>query len=157
MRRSTAPTALILSRQGLKTLEPRAEERISRGGYIAHEPPGTPNVCLLATGSEVGTCIEAAEVLASQGVAARVVSLPCRERFATQPQAYRDEVCPPDMPKVSVEAALTIGWERWTGTDGLQLGIDRFGASAPASVLAEQFGFTAQSISSKVRAFLSGR
>jgi transketolase len=157
LRRSKAPTALILSRQGLKTMAPRSEDMLSKGGYVAHDSDGEADVCLLATGSEVGTCIEAAQVLARHGVAARVVSLPCRERFAKQSKAYQDEVCPPSVPKVSVEAALTIGWERWTGTDGLQLGIDRFGASAPASVLAEQFGFTPDIISSKVRDFLSAR
>ncbi len=157
LRNRQGPTVLVLSRQGLPVLDPAATASASRGGYTLRRERCTLRVCILATGSEVATSLEAAERLEERGIGSRVVSLPCRERFLAQPAAYRDAVLPPGVPRVSVEAGVTLGWERWTGPDGLQIGIDRFGASAPAAVLAEKYGFTGEAIAERIERFLSAR
>lgn len=147
LNRADGPVALVLTRQGVPTL-PKAD--IGQGGYVVSD--GT-DVTLIGTGSEVGTCVEAAEHLRSEGVSARVVSLPCWELFAQQSDEYRNEVLG-DLPRVSVEAAATFGWDSIVGPEGLSIGIDHFGASAPAGVLAEQFGFTGEAVASRVMAHL---
>jgi transketolase len=111
-------------------------------------------VVLIATGSEVATALDAAEVLEKRGIATQVVSMPCRELFSEQDVSYRNAVLPPSLPRVSIEAAVTLGWERWIGDTGLAIGIDRFGASAPDKVLAEKFGFTASAIADRVERWL---
>ena len=119
------PTALILSRQNLPVLEGTAGgDRVARGGYVLHDPEGAPQVVLVATGSEVWVCVDAAAALAAAGVAARVVSLPCWELFALQSEEYRASVLPPGLPTLSVEAATTFGWDRYADDS---LGIDHFG------------------------------
>jgi transketolase len=138
---NSGPTALILTRQGLPVSD-QDTTGAARGGYVIHGSEQTPDVCLLATGSEVATCIDAARLLSERGVAARVVSLPCRERFWKQDASYKDDVLPPGIPRVSVEAGVTLGWERWTGETAAHIGIDTYGHSAPASVIAEKLGFT---------------
>jgi len=135
------PTSLILTRQGLPISDQDTGDAV-HGGYVIRDTDGAPDVCLLATGSEVATCIDAAANLADRGIAARVVSLPCRERFWKQPATYRDSVLPPGIPRVSVEAGVTLGWERWTGENAAHVGIDTYGHSAPAAVIAEKLGFT---------------
>jgi transketolase len=110
-------------------------------------------VTLIATGSEVSTAVGAADLLEGDGVSARVVSLPCWELFQAQPADYRREILG-SSPRVSIEAAATFGWEQIVGQDGLVLGIDHFGASAPAEVIAEQFGFTPDAVAAKVKAHL---
>ncbi|MFZ0014418.1 MAG: transketolase [Acidimicrobiia bacterium] len=147
LNRADGPVALILTRQGVPTL-PRGE--VAKGGYLAR--PGD-DVTLIATGSEVATALGAADLLESDGVSARVVSLPCWELFEAQDPSYRDEVLGA-LPRVSIEAASTFGWERIVGADGLSLGIDHFGASAPAGVLAEEFGFTPEAVAAKVKSHL---
>jgi transketolase len=107
---------------------------------------------MIATGSEVAPTLGAAELLAGEGLSARVVSLPCWELFLQQPAAYQQEVLGTG-PRVSVEAAATFGWDRFVG-DGLMIGIDHFGASAPDSVIAEKLGFTPDAIASRVRSHL---
>ena len=106
-------------------------------------------MCLLATGSEVSLCLGAAERLAEEGIAARVVSLPCRELFLEQDEAYRSAVLPAGVPRLSVEAGSTLGWERWIGAEGEAVGIDTYGWSAPAQVIAEQIGFTPAAIAAR--------
>ena len=102
---------------------------------------------LLATGSEVHLALEARRRLEAEGIPTRVVSMPSWEIFAAQPQAYRDEVLPkPIRTRIAIEAGVTLGWERWVGSDGACLGIDHFGASAPAETLFEKFGLTAARI-----------
>ena len=155
--RSDGPTALILTRQGLPTLDPDQASEAYRGGYVVSPAKGAPQVCLLATGSEVPTCMDAQQELASRGIAASVVSLPCRELFLEQDAGYRASVLPAGVPRLSVEAALTLGWERWTGTDGAQHGIDDFGHSAPAEVIAEKLGFTGAAIADKAAALIAAR
>jgi transketolase len=149
LNRTDGPVALILTRQDVPTL-PKGD--LARGGYVVRE--GT-DVTLIATGSEVSPSLGAADLLADDGISARVVSLPSWELFDQQPNEYRSEVLG-SAPRVSVEAASVFGWERIVGPDGLSIGIDRFGASAPAEVLAEQFGFTPEAIAGKVKTFLEG-
>ena len=157
----TGPTVLSLSRQGLPELErdpagDSAGENVLRGGYTVWQGGGEPDVILMATGSEVGVTLAAGQALHKDGRAVRVVSLPCWEVFLEQEQAYRDAVLPPGCgQRVSVEAGVTFGWERFTGDLGIQIGIDRFGASAPAEDLARDYGLTTEAIVERVRAYLS--
>ncbi|MFQ5523574.1 MAG: transketolase [Acidimicrobiia bacterium] len=149
LNRSDGPVALVLTRQGVPTLE-RATGGVGRGGYVVKE--GT-DVTLIATGSEVSLALDTADLLDGDGISARVVSLPCWELFFAQAKAYRNDVLG-DAPRVSIEAAATFGWERIVGADGLSIGINRFGASAPAADLAHHFGFTPQSVAERVRRHL---
>jgi transketolase len=148
MERNEGPTVLALSRQKLPVLDrtihgPTAGLR--RGGYVLHDPAGEADGILLATGSEVHIALEAATLLAAEGLRARVVSLPSWELFDAQPASYRDEVLPPTLTaRVAIEAAATFGWSRYVGTAGAVLGLDHFGASAPAEVLYREFGLTAE-------------
>ena len=151
--RDHGPTSIILSRQGLPVLDRERlapAEMASRGGYVLRDADGAPDVCLLGTGSEVALCMDAADLLAARGIRARVVSMPCRELFLQQDASYRDEVLPPGVCRVSVEAAVTLGWERWIGADGEAVGIDTFGWSAPADVIAEKIGFTPEALADRV-------
>ncbi len=145
--RQDGPVALALTRQKLPVLAGTAEKArdgVQRGGYILREArDGTPDLILMATGSELQLAFVAAEALEKDGIATRVVSLPCWERFDAQDQAYRDEVLPPSVRKrVSVEVGVSLGWERWVGDEGAIIGLDHFGASAPAGTIFEHFGFT---------------
>jgi len=154
--RRSGPAALALSRQAVPTLDRSgtgaaalgSADGVARGGYILAEAgSGLPDVILIATGSEVSIALAARETLEAAGTPTRVVSLPCWEWFAEQQDAYRQEVLPPRVrARVSVEAAATFGWERFTGDMGASLGIDHFGASAPADILYEQFGLTADRV-----------
>jgi len=144
---SSGPVALAFTRQKLPTLagtKDGAREGVRRGGYILREASsGTPELILIGTGSELQLCFTAAESLEADGIPTRVVSLPCWERFDAQDQAYRDRVLPPAVRKrVSVEAGVSMGWERWVGDEGAIIGIDHFGASAPAGTIFKEFGFT---------------
>jgi transketolase len=140
------PWALILSRQKLPYLGDRKAD-VARGGYVLVDTERTPDLILIATGSEVTLAVQAASLLKQQGMEARVVSLPCWELFEAQPQSYRDSVLPPDVTaRMSIEAGATLGWERWVGTRGYAYGIDHFGTSAPASAIAKEYGFTPEHI-----------
>jgi transketolase len=144
---SGGPVALALTRQKLPTLagtKEHAREGVRRGGYVLREASGgEPQLILIGTGSELQLCAAAAEALEADGIPTRVVSLPCWERFDAQDQAYRDRVLPPAVRKrVSVEAGVSLGWERWVGDEGAIIGIDHFGASAPAGTIFKEFGFT---------------
>lgn len=151
LNRLDGPVALILSRQDLPTLEP-VESGVSRGGYIIRDGA---DATILATGSEVHVALEASDILTKSGVDARVVSLPCWELFELQDDQYREDVLGV-APRVSVEAAATFGWDRFVGPDGLTIGIDHFGSSAPDTVLAEKFGLTGDAISQRVLDYLGG-
>jgi transketolase len=145
------PVALCLTRQGLPIIDRSkygAAEGLARGAYVLADAQGkTPEIILIASGSEVAPALEAYEKLAGEGVAARLVSMPSWDLFERQPQSYRDEVLPPDVTaRLAIEAASPFGWERYIGTKGDVIGMKRFGASAPAKVLAERFGFTAANI-----------
>jgi transketolase len=141
------PAALVLSRQALPTLDRTRyapASGLSKGAYILAEAPGgTPEVLLLATGSEVSLCLAAFERLIAEGVQARVVSMPSWELFERQSQAYREEVIPPHVAaRISVEQAATTGWDRYVGPAGMSIGMNTFGASAPLKALQKKFGFT---------------
>jgi transketolase len=159
---SQVPSVIALTRQGLPPLGDKPADAVERGAYVVHRagPVGAatamPDVVLLATGSEVQLCLGAADQLAAEGVAARVVSMPSWERFAAQDASYRDEVLPPTVrARVAVEAAAPFGWERWVGDAGRIIGMERFGASAPAEVLFERFGFTPDRVADVAREVLA--
>ena len=124
---------------------------VRRGGYVRRQ--GTDAV-LVATGSEVWVAEAGAELLATDGIALRVVSLPCREAFAQQDDEYRRSVLGVDLPVASLEAAVTFGWEEMTGPDGLRIGVDHFGVSAPWQVIAENWGFTPEAVAARIREWL---
>ena len=145
------PVALCLTRQGLPIIDRSkygAAEGLAKGAYVLADSPGkTPQIILIASGSEVAPALQAYEKLAAEGVGARLVSMPSWDLFEKQPQSYRDEVLPPDVTaRLAIEAAAPFGWERYIGTKGDVIGMKRFGASAPAKVLAEKFGFTSANI-----------
>jgi transketolase len=150
------PTALVLSRQGVPTWNPSAvpHDAIERGAYVlrySYKEP-EPDLILISTGTEVHICARAADILESEGIATRVVSMPCMEHFADQDAGYRDEVLPPSCrARVSLEAAATFGWHRWIGDLGEAIGMETFGASAPASALYKHFGFTPERVSETAR------
>lgn len=152
------PSVLALTRQGLPTLrtEHEAENLSARGGYILREADGgAPKVVLLATGSEVSIAVEARETLQAEGIATRVVSLPCWTLFDEQDDAYQTEVLGGDSAvRVSIEAGTTFGWARYVGTQGASIGIDQFGASAPAKELYTHFGVTAEAVVKAAKARL---
>ena len=125
---------------------------MARGGYIVKE--GTDAI-LVATGSELWLALAVAGRLAGE-VSLRVVSMPCVEAFAAQDEGYRDEIVGGGSPVASLEAGVTSGWKAITGRAGLNLGVDRFGASAPAAVVAEKLGFTPEAVSARIEAWLSG-
>ena len=156
LERHDGPVALALTRQKLPTLAGTAEGArtgVARGGYVLREASGgTPQLITIGTGSELQLAFAAAEALESEGIPTRVVSLPCWERFEAQDQAYRDSVLPPSVRKrVSVEIGVSLGWERWVGDEGAIIGLDHFGASAPAGTIFEHFGFTADRVTDVAR------
>jgi transketolase len=152
------PAALALTRQGLPILEPTEALRagVRRGGYVLREAEGgAPELVLIATGSELGVALGAAELLAAEGVRARVVSMPSTDIFDEQDAAYRDAVLPPELrARIAIEAASSYGWRRYVGDAGDIVAIDHFGASAPAARLFEEFGFTPEAVAARARALL---
>jgi transketolase len=158
LRSTDRPTALALSRQGLPVWDPAhvPDDAIERGAYVLHETAGgAPEVVLMGTGSEVHVAHDAAKLLEADGIRVRLVSMPCLDRFAEQDRSYRDEVIPPGVrARVAVEAASPLGWHRWVGEDGDVVAMEGFGASAPAKVLYEHFGFTGEAVAQRARAVL---
>jgi transketolase len=149
------PTALCLTRQNLPVLDPTSVVGAERGGYVLVDSSGgaaEPQVILIATGSEVQLAVAAAERLTADGVAARVVSMPCREWFDAQDEGYRNEVLPPAVrARVSVEAGIAMPWRDLVGDAGESVSLEHFGASAPYQVLFEQFGITADAVVAAAR------
>ncbi|MEO8201292.1 MAG: transketolase [Gemmatimonadota bacterium] len=146
--RTTGPTAMALTRQKLTIIDRSkyaSAEGARRGGYVLFDPPGGAQGILIATGSEVHIALAASESLLTQGIRARVVSLPSWELFEAQSEDYRNAVLPPPLKaRVSIEAATTFGWSRYVGDHGASIGVDHFGASAPAEALYAEFGITAE-------------
>ena len=140
------PVALVLTRQKLGFIDRSkygSASGVTRGAYVLSDSPGgAPQVVLLSSGSEVALIIEAQQKLEQQGVRARVVSMPSHEIFAAQDQEYRDSVLPPGIKRVSIEASHPMSWQRWVGSDGVAMGLQRFGASAPYKELYEHLGLT---------------
>lgn len=150
------PSALILSRQNIASKETSAYDAL-HGAYVVRDGGKTPDVLLMASGSELPVTLAAADILKEEGIQARVVSVLSMEVFEEQDTAYKESVMPPALRKrVAVEAGTTLSWHRYTGLDGKVIGIDRFGASAPGNVLFEKFGFTAPRIAESARELLAG-
>ena len=150
------PCALVCSRQGMPIIDPDTipDDAIEKGAYVLRDAANgdDPEVILIGTGAEVGLCVDAAEKLEADGVATRVVSMPCWDRFVEAGQEYQDQVLPPSVrARVSVEAAATIGWDRWVGPDGASIGMTGFGASGPADELFEHFGFTPEKVAERAK------
>jgi transketolase len=147
--RRDGPTCLALTRQGVPH-QARGQDTlgaIRRGGYVLRDGGGTPELVLVATGSEVALAVGAAEVLAGEGRSVRVVSMPCVELFEAQPAEWRESVLPAAVTaRVVIEAGVTATWWRIAGPAGRVIGIDRFGESAPAKQLFEHFGFTVDNV-----------
>ena len=166
LQRQDGPTALALSRQNLpvlnrNTLTPATHA--AKGAYNLWQHPqltpnDTPDIIIIATGSEVAISLEAAQTLQTENIKARLVSMPSWELFEAQPQEYRDTILPPNQrTRLSVEAGATNGWSRYTGLDGANLGMTTYGASAPGPVLMQQFGFTPTHIADAARKLLQGQ
>ena len=154
--RRDGPTSLILSRQALPAMARSAAQAadIARGGYVLSDCDGAPDCLLIATGSEVALAMDAAKGLTEQGRRVRVVSMPCTDLFDMQPQQYRDSVLLPGVPAVAIEAGVRDGWWRYVSGRGAVIGIDSFGASAPAKKLFEHFGFTRDNVIRTVQGLL---
>ena len=149
----STPTALILTRQGLPVpASPPDRGLVAKGAYVRR--PGT-DLVLVATGSEVPLAEQVADRLADRGISARVVSMPCAEIFLDQDAAYQADVLGRGLPIASIEAGVTFGWERFTGTEGLRIGIDRFGLSAPAGDIAQELGLTPEAVEERVVGWLA--
>ncbi|ARJ67375.1 transketolase [Magnetospirillum sp. ME-1] len=153
---ATGPSVFALSRQNLPTLRTTHtdENLTAKGAYVISDAKGKRQVTLIATGSEVSLAIEAQKLLAESGIAAAVVSMPCWELFERQPKEYRSSVLGEGTVRVAVEALGTFGWERWTGENGAVIGMNGFGASAPAEKLYEHFGITARAVADAAQARL---
>lgn len=157
------PSILALSRQGLPQLRgsddadwTSASNRCARGGYRLRAAKADRKVVIVASGSEVSLAMECADRLEAEGIGADVISMVSTDLFDRQDDSYKADILPANTLKVSIEAGSTLGWERYTGNDGLNIGLDRFGASAPASDLFEYFGFTADAIVPKIQNKLNG-
>jgi len=153
-----APVALILSRQNLPVLDRKqypSAVALAKGGYILADTDGAPEVILIGSGSEVHICLEARERLAKKGVAARVVSMPSWELFERASKNYRDKVLPTNVTaRVAVEAGISMGWERYVGSQGAVIGINRFGASAPGGTIMQKYGMKASAVVAKAMALV---
>jgi transketolase len=153
------PTAMVLTRQGLPTLDREklgAASGVAQGGYILADSEGEPEVILIGTGSEIGICLEAHQQLTKEGIKTRVVSMPCCELFDEQDGAYRDRVLPPNVTaRVAVEAGIRQCWDRYLGFAGRFVGMSSFGASGPFEQLYEKFGITAANTVAEAKAALA--
>jgi transketolase len=157
---SDKPAVLIFTRQNLPVLDGSTvqgglaglREGVARGGYVLADSDGAPQVILLGSGSEVHIAHAAYKTLTAQGVKARLVSLPCWELFEEQDQAYRDSVLPPSVTaRVSIEAGVTLGWQKWVGSQGIAIGVDKFGASAPYQKIYEEYGLTPDAVAAAAK------
>ncbi|MEN6489890.1 MAG: transketolase C-terminal domain-containing protein, partial [Smithella sp.] len=157
--KTNGPTVLVFSRQNLPVLDRAVcapADNTRQGGYILWESAPRPDLILIATGSEVAVTLTAARKLAADGVKVRVVSMPCWSIFDRQPQEYRDKVLPPQITaRIAVEAGIKLGWEHYTGLSGKVIGMESFGASAPAPVLFDKFGFTEDNIIAAAKEMLN--
>ena len=154
------PVALILSRQKLPVIDRTiysSADKLVNGAYILSDSDGKPDIILIATGSEVHITLKAGKILEEKGISVRVVSMPSWELFENTSQEYKDKVLLPDVNvRIAVEAGISMGWERYTGSSGAVIGINEFGASAPGNIVMEKFGFTSENIVQKAMELLSG-
>jgi transketolase len=141
---------LVFSRQPMPTLDRatfNSAEGVLKGGYVLTKDSGTPDLILIATGTELGLAVKAAEAIAAEGKTVRVVSLPSFHRFEQQDQAYRDSVLPPSVTaRVAIEQGSEMGWDRYVGFQGRTVAMSTFGASAPIAALQDKFGFTLDNV-----------
>jgi transketolase len=151
---SVGPTALLLTRQNVPVMPGTADKAadVAKGAYILSWSVDDPDLILVGTGSEVHTCVEAADILAAGGIFARVVSMPCWELFEEQDDDYRATVLPRNVPTLAVEAASSFGWERFSDDS---VTFDHFGASAPGTEVLERLGYTGEAIAQRAREFLA--
>ena len=152
----TTPSFFALSRQDLPVIDTTKHDvyaGVSKGGYVLQDAAGA-KVVLIATGSEVSTALDAAKLLADEGIAARVVSLPSWKIFEEQTDAYRASVLLAGVPRIAVEAGATLGWWKYVGLDGDVVGIDRFGASAPGPKVMSELGFTPENVAKRAKALI---
>ena len=164
LEREEGPVAILLTRQDVPVLD-RNEvgdaSGLERGAYVLWEPEngnGALDLVLIATGSEVSVALEAAKRLQEEGVAARVVSMPCWELFELQPADYRDSVLPQEVElRLAVEAGVSLGWHKWVGDRGDVVSIERFGASAPGTTVLTKFGYVAENVAGRAQALLERR
>jgi len=144
------PVGLALSRQNLPVFDrtpSTSAEGVAKGAYVITDPQGLPDVILIATGSEVHIAIAASKILADENISARVVSAPCLEWFEEQSENYKESILPKNLKaRVSVEAGVGAGWQKYVGDDGEIISLEHFGASASAGVLFKEYGFTAESV-----------
>jgi transketolase len=153
--KANAPTTIALSRQTLPMLDGSNEDALKGGYVISKEDGDTPQVIIMATGSEVYPSIKAQAILKEEGIDARVVSMPCMEVFDKQPAEYKESVLPKQVrARLAVEAGASIAWGKYVGLDGDYICIDHFGESAPAKVLFNKYGFTAENIAEKAKALI---
>ena len=151
------PTALLLSRQKLPVLHKYVEvihENAGKGAYVLDAGKGTAKAVIIATGSEVHVALEAQAKLAEEGICVSVVSMPSWDVFEQQSEEYKQSVLPAGLPKVAVEAGVTLGWSRYTGSEDNVIGINKFGASAPGGTVLKEYGFTAENVANKVKSLL---
>ncbi len=152
----TGPSFFALTRQDLPVIDPTTQDvyaNVSKGGYVLVDAED-PKVVLIGTGSEVWPCVDAARLLAADGIAARVVSFPSWKIFEEQTGAYKASVLPAGVPRLAVEAGATLGWWKYVGLGGDVIGLDRFGASAPGPKVLAEFGFTAENVAAKAKALV---
>jgi transketolase len=156
--RRDGPTTLVLSRQHMPTLDRTVyapADGVRRGAYVLNPQETSPELIVIGTGSEVGLVVAAEKVLRERGVRTRIVSMPSWELFAAQSKAYRDQVLPPSViARLAVEAACSLGWERWLGTTGGTVSVDRFGASAAGDLVMKEYGFTVDNVVQRALALL---
>jgi transketolase len=158
LQRRDGPSLLALSRQNLPQLRTeRTDNLCARGAYRLRSAGAARRVVLIGTGSEVEVALAVAKALEGQGIGADVVSMPCWSLFDALSAEQRRDLLPADVLKVSIEAGTTLGWERYVGPGGLMIGLDRFGASAPAEDLFKRFGFTAEAIVPRILAALNSQ
>jgi transketolase len=149
---------MALSRQDLPLLDPAKldiYEGVKKGAYVVDEGSDSPDILLLATGSELWQIVKAAAELKKEGITARIVSFPSWQLFERQSESYKAEVLPEGMPKLAVEAGATLGWWKWVGSHGDVIGLDRFGASAPGPIVYEKLGFGVDNVVKRAKALLA--
>jgi len=159
MEDNTHPTALIFSRQNLPTLDRSVYAEASqaaKGAYVLSDSTETPKAIIIASGSEVHLALDAQKQLAEKNIPVRVVSMPCQEAFEAQSKEYKESVLPASITaRVSVEAGITLGWERYIGISGIAIGVDTYGASAPGNTVMEKYNFTSANVVNAVQEVLA--
>jgi len=155
------PTALVLTRQKLPVIDRSnlaSADNLRFGAYVLKDCTGSPNILLVATGSEVYLALEASEKLAESGIQSRVIAMPSTQLFEQQNEEYKTGLLPPDIPaRLIIEAASTFGWSKYAGEKGDIMGIDEFGGSAPGQVMMEKFGFTSENVVKRARQLLKNQ